>query len=42
MIKKSAPELFMAWRDCGLIDEKGRERPALKIWDQWLAKKVRP
>lgn len=42
MIKKDAPELFMAWRDCGLIDEKGRERPALKVWDQWLARKAQP
>jgi len=25
-IKGSAPEAFMAWRDCGLIDEDGRRR----------------
>jgi|GEM_PF-6505553 len=42
MIKKDAPELFMAWRDCGLIDEKGRERSALKVWNQWLARKAQP
>jgi uncharacterized protein (TIGR03067 family) len=31
-IKATAPELFIAWRDCGLLDEKGRPRPAYKVW----------
>jgi pimeloyl-ACP methyl ester carboxylesterase len=31
-IKGSSPELFMAWRDCGLLDERGRPRPALETW----------
>ena len=29
--KGTAPELFMAWGDCGLIDERGRSRPALAV-----------
>lgn len=28
----SAPELFIAWRDCGLLDERGRARPAYDVW----------
>lgn len=31
-IKGTAPELFMAWRDCGLLDEKGAPRPAYRLW----------
>ena len=31
-IKDSAPELFIAWRDCGLLDERGRARPAYDVW----------
>jgi hypothetical protein len=31
-IKSTAPELFIAWRDCGLVDEKGKARPAFKVW----------
>jgi len=34
-IKASAPELFIAWRDCGLIDEAGRERPAFQVWREF-------
>jgi hypothetical protein len=37
-IKTTAPELFMAWRDCGFLDESGKARPALAIWDAWLAR----
>src|SRR6185503_12517743 len=37
-IKSSAPELFKAWRDCGFIDENGKARPALALWDEWLAR----
>jgi hypothetical protein len=35
-IKATAPELFMAWRDCGLIDERGRARPAFFVWRDYL------
>ena len=31
-IKGTAPELFMAWRDCGLLDERGHARPAYAVW----------
>ena len=31
-IKGSSPELFMAWRDCGLVDESGKPRPAYRVW----------
>jgi uncharacterized protein (TIGR03067 family) len=36
-IEASSPELFMAWRDCGLLDEAGKPRPALELWRRWLA-----
>jgi hypothetical protein len=35
-IKAGAPEAFMAWRDCGLLDEKGKPRPAYKVWRQYF------
>jgi hypothetical protein len=35
-IKGSAPEVFMAWRDCGLVDEKGNPRPAFRVWRQFF------
>ena len=31
-IKGTAPELFKAWRDCGLLDEAGAPRPAFGLW----------
>jgi hypothetical protein len=31
-IKAGAPEAFMAWRDCGLLDETGKPRPAYRVW----------
>ena len=31
-IKNGAPELFIAWRDCGVLDENGRARPAYQVW----------
>jgi hypothetical protein len=37
-IAAASPELFMAWRDCGLIDEAGRARPALGLWQGWFAR----
>ena len=35
-IKGNAPELFMAWRDCGLLDETGKPRPAYKCWRRYF------
>ncbi len=35
-IKGTAPELFIAWRDCGFLDEKGTPRPAYEVWKQYL------
>jgi uncharacterized protein (TIGR03067 family) len=40
-IKLFAPELFIAWRDCGLVDENGHARPALLVWKEYLAKPFR-
>ena len=31
-IRDYSPELFMAWRDCGLLDENGTPRPAYRVW----------
>ena len=36
-IKGASPELFKAWRDCGLVDENGNPRPALQIWKDYFA-----
>lgn len=35
-IKAQSPELFMAWRDCGLLDESGKPRPAYDVWRQYF------
>jgi len=35
-IKGTAPELYMAWRDCGLLDENGTPRPAYRIWRSYF------
>ncbi|MBI5760242.1 MAG: hypothetical protein HZA46_17130 [Planctomycetales bacterium] len=35
-IKAGAPGFFVAWRDCGLLDEAGKPRPALKVWKNYL------
>ncbi len=35
-IKNGAPELFMAWRDCGLLDENGKPRPAYGLWRSYF------
>jgi hypothetical protein len=35
-IKNHSPELFMAWRDCGLLDETGKPRPAYAIWHAYF------
>jgi hypothetical protein len=34
--KAVSPESFMAWRDCGLLDEDGIPRPAYKIWKEYF------
>lgn len=31
-IRSAAPEFFIAWKDCGLLDGEGRERPAFAAW----------
>jgi uncharacterized protein (TIGR03067 family) len=35
-IKASSPELFVAWKDCGLLDEKGKARPAYRVWKDYF------
>lgn len=35
-IKEQSPELFIAWRDCGLLDENGKARPALDVWKKFF------
>jgi hypothetical protein len=35
-IKASAPEVFMAWRDCGLLDQDGKARPAYAEWKRFF------
>jgi uncharacterized protein (TIGR03067 family) len=35
-IKGSSPELFVAWRDCGLLDERGKARPAYRVWKEYF------
>jgi len=37
-IKATAPELFIAWRDCGLLDENGKARPAYAVWREYFLK----
>lgn len=34
-IEKISPELFKAWRDCGLLDQDGQTRPAFWIWKSY-------
>jgi hypothetical protein len=31
-IKGTTPEAFMAWRDCGLLDQDGKARPSFTVW----------
>ncbi len=35
-IKANSPELFIAWRDCGLLDQDGKPRPALGEWQAYF------
>jgi hypothetical protein len=39
-IKGGAPELFMAWRDCGLLDERGQKRPAFDVWREYYERSL--
>jgi arabinogalactan endo-1,4-beta-galactosidase len=41
-IRASSPEAFMAWRDCGLLDEAGMARPAYEIWKQYYTMPLAP
>jgi hypothetical protein len=41
-IKARAPEAFMAWRSCGLLDGSGKPRPAYRVWKQYLAMPLSP
>jgi len=34
-IKGSSPEAFMAWRDCGLLDQARKSRPAYAEWKRY-------
>jgi uncharacterized protein (TIGR03067 family) len=36
-IKGYAPEAFLAWRDCGLVDEEGKPRPAYRVWKDYFS-----
>lgn len=38
-IKGTAPEAFIVWKDCGLIDERGNERPAYDVWKRYFSMK---
>ncbi len=38
-IQSTAPEFFIAWRDCGLLDEAGRERPAYGVWRDYFQRR---
>jgi len=38
-IKSTAPEAFIVWKDCGLLDEKGMERPACDVWKHYFRRK---
>jgi uncharacterized protein (TIGR03067 family) len=41
-IKQHSPELFIAWRDCGLLDERGKARPAYHVWKDFFALPLHP
>lgn len=33
---------FKVWKDCGLLDETGKPRPAFDLWQQTLRLPYRP
>ena len=39
-IKSMSPEAFIVWKDCGLLDENGAERPALEVWRRYFSMQV--
>ncbi len=39
-IKGGAPEAFLAWRDCGLLDEGGKARPAFQVWERHRGRRL--
>ncbi len=41
-IKSFSPEAFMAWRDCGLLDEDAVPRPAYNIWKRYSDMPLEP
>ena len=41
-IKGTAPEAFMAWRSCGLLDAGGKPRPAYRVWKEYFAMPLSP
>lgn len=41
-IKDHSPEAFVAWRDCGLLDEAGHPRPAYDLWEHQRLLPVAP
>jgi hypothetical protein len=41
-IKGSSPEAFMAWRDCGLLDQDGKSRPAYTVWKRYFDVRLAP
>ena len=36
-IKDMAPEAFIVWKDCGVLDENGAERPAYEVWKRYFS-----
>jgi len=41
-IRPAAPEFFVVWKDCGLLDESGAPRPALETWKRYLNLSYKP
>jgi len=35
-IRDKSPGFFIAWRDCGLLDEGGNKRPAYSVWRRYF------
>jgi hypothetical protein len=40
-IKSFAPEAFKVWKDCGLLDGAGEERPAYEVWMEFFRRSRR-
>lgn len=39
-IKDSSPEAFVVWKDCGMVNESGLERPAFDVWKRYYEAKL--